>query len=72
MMDHHSVRKSRHVDPGQSMTGCPECGYGDGFHVSLQARDSAGLSRIILICPSCHSRFDPGWTVGLMDAEPAP
>ncbi len=37
---------------------CPVCGYTDGFHVSFK---SDGGIKIILICPQCHSRFDPDW-----------
>jgi transcription elongation factor Elf1 len=38
---------------------CPVCGYTDGFHVSFKIKDD--VKTIILICPQCHSRFDPGW-----------
>lgn len=41
---------------------CPECGYEDGFHTSFK-RLNKEECKIILICPSCHSRFDPGWVV---------
>jgi transcription elongation factor Elf1 len=41
---------------------CPVCGYTDGFHVSFQIKDDE--KNIILICPSCHSHFDPGWSLG--------
>lgn len=37
---------------------CPVCGYTDGFHVSFAA---GAAKKIILICPQCHSRFDPDW-----------
>ena len=38
---------------------CPVCGYDDGFHTSFNVLESSIL--IILICPECHSKFDPGW-----------
>ncbi|MFQ5800140.1 MAG: hypothetical protein ACE5HH_00270 [Candidatus Hydrothermarchaeales archaeon] len=37
---------------------CPVCGYTDGFHLSFAA---GATKKIILICPQCHSRFDPDW-----------
>jgi ssDNA-binding Zn-finger/Zn-ribbon topoisomerase 1 len=37
---------------------CPVCDYTDGFHVSFKEE---GKTKIILICPQCHSRFDPDW-----------
>ena len=41
---------------------CPVCGYTDGFHVSFKKDDRDSI-KIILICPECHSRFDPGWLI---------
>ncbi|GBE17862.1 hypothetical protein BMS3Abin16_00450 [archaeon BMS3Abin16] len=38
---------------------CPVCGYTDGPHIIF--KDSAKM--IILICPQCHSRFDPDWNL---------
>jgi len=40
---------------------CPVCGYTDGWHVSFKTED--GAKKIILICPQCHSRFDPEWSI---------
>jgi transcription elongation factor Elf1 len=40
---------------------CPVCGYTDGFHVSFKVEE--GLKIIILICPQCHSHFDPEWKI---------
>ena len=40
---------------------CPVCGYTDGWHVSFKVEGD--LKRIILICPQCHSRFDPEWKI---------
>lgn len=43
---------------------CPACGYKDGFHVSFRMTGPKE-GQIILICPSCHSRFENGWRVTL-------
>lgn len=40
---------------------CPVCGYEDGFHTSFQVLEPNIY--IILICPHCHSKFDPGWEI---------
>jgi len=40
---------------------CPVCGYTDGFHVSFEVNN--GSKNIKLICPQCHSRFNPNWTL---------
>jgi hypothetical protein len=42
---------------------CPACGYTDGFH-SMFKRKGARLCWL-LICPSCHKRFDIGLTASL-------
>ncbi|HHT9130831.1 MAG TPA: hypothetical protein ACFYEC_08220 [Candidatus Brocadiaceae bacterium] len=49
-----SIEKEFHV--------CPQCGYEDGFHTSF-LRIKKETCKIILICPSCHARYDPGWIV---------
>ncbi len=41
---------------------CPQCGYEDGFHTSF-VRQGKEKCKVILICPSCHSRYDPNWDV---------
>ncbi|MDR4504366.1 MAG: hypothetical protein MRK01_06170 [Candidatus Scalindua sp.] len=41
---------------------CPQCGYEDGFHTSF-IRQTKEKCMVVLICPSCHSRFDPSWEV---------
>ncbi|GJQ58492.1 MAG: hypothetical protein D8M57_08785 [Candidatus Scalindua sp. AMX11] len=41
---------------------CPQCGYGDGFHTSF-VRLTKEKCKVILICPNCHSRYDPNWEV---------
>jgi hypothetical protein len=43
---------------------CPMCGYADGFHVSFNGR--VDRINIILICPECHTRFDPHWRMEKM------
>jgi uncharacterized protein (UPF0212 family) len=41
---------------------CPQCGYEDGFHTSF-IRVTKETCKIILICPACHTRYDPDWMV---------
>ena len=57
---------------------CPECGYQLGFHTSfLRANAGRGspvkstrdLYRVILICPECGARYDPGWRIAFMERE---
>lgn len=40
---------------------CPVCGYDDGFHTSFTVSENNIF--IILICPECHAKFDPGWEI---------
>jgi hypothetical protein len=40
---------------------CPVCNYKDGWHVSFTPH--LDKLKIILICPDCHSRFDPNWVI---------
>ncbi len=47
------------IDLDESIDTCPSCGYTDGFHTSFKIQE--GTINIILICPQCHARFDPGW-----------
>ncbi|MDO8141845.1 MAG: hypothetical protein Q6358_10140 [Candidatus Brocadiales bacterium] len=49
-----SVKKELHI--------CPQCGYDDGFHTSF-VRITKETCKIILICPSCHAKYDPDWIV---------
>jgi len=51
-----SIEKELHV--------CPQCGYDDGFHTSF-VRTTKDTCKIILICPSCHARYDPDWMIEL-------
>jgi hypothetical protein len=48
---------------GEALTNCPVCGNEGGFHISMTRY--MGKLRIIMTCPNCHSRFDPGWCVTL-------
>ena len=36
---------------------CPDCGYNDGFHFAPKVSGSKLI--VFLICPDCHSMFDP-------------
>ncbi|HHT9109728.1 MAG TPA: hypothetical protein ACFYDZ_01045 [Candidatus Brocadiaceae bacterium] len=51
-----SIDKELHI--------CPQCGYDDGFHTSF-VRLTGEKYKIILICPNCHSRFNPEWKIEL-------
>ncbi|NYT01844.1 MAG: hypothetical protein GKC10_03680 [Methanosarcinales archaeon] len=47
------------VEIGDEFRTCPHCGYDLGFHVSFLREGKR--HRIVLICPNCGSRYDPGW-----------
>jgi len=49
----------------KSVDTCQVCEYGDGFHTSFKVND--GVINIILICPNCHTRFDPHWEIKNID-----
>jgi len=63
------------LDAGNELHTCPACGYQLGFHTSFVKTDAknapdpasspGNLYRIILICPECGARYDPGWTAPL-------
>jgi len=40
---------------------CPDCRYERGFHVSFVNRGER--KGIVLICPNCGARLDPGFNV---------
>ena len=50
-----SIEKELHM--------CTQCGYEDGFPYLICTTVQKNQCNIILICPSCHARFDPDWTV---------
>lgn len=42
---------------------CPECGYQNGFHISLRrisAPEDTNEVEVRLLCPSCSTAFDLG------------
>lgn len=51
------------IDPHGEINRCPSCGYQDGFHVSFRFEPKGSAAEVILICPSCHSRFCLGWKI---------
>ena len=65
----------RTLNAGNGLHTCPACGYQLGFHTSFVKTDAKNASdpvsspgnlyRIILICPECGARYDPGWTASL-------
>jgi len=48
------------VDFDEEFKVCPECGYKDGFHSMF--KKEGDITKWLLICPSCHSIFDIGFT----------
>jgi uncharacterized protein (UPF0212 family) len=69
------LKEIRTLDAGNGLHTCPACGYLLGFHTSFVKTDAKNASdpvsspgnlyRIILICPECGARYDPGWTASL-------
>ena len=51
----------RRVEIDGEFKVCPVCGYKDGFH-SMFRREGES-TKWMFICPSCHSVFDPGFTL---------
>ena len=47
-----------------TLSQCPKCDYEDGFHSAFKTREY-DKTEVVFICPSCHSRFDTGWIIGL-------
>ena len=39
---------------------CPECGYDGGFHSIFPDYKKNAESKWILMCPSCHAKYDIG------------
>ena len=64
-MEMGSHDKIQAIEPKGEIYTCPVCLYKDGFHVSFRINDASGRGEIVLICPSCHHRFDIGWEVSL-------
>ena len=48
------------IDIKEELHVCPNCGYQRGFHVSFISKDSQERLALVLICPSCGSRYDVG------------
>jgi predicted RNA-binding Zn-ribbon protein involved in translation (DUF1610 family) len=69
------LKEIRTRDAGNGLHTCPACGYQLGFHTSFVKTDAKNaldpvspaseLYRIILICPECGARYDPGWKAPL-------
>ena len=54
------IDKVHKIEMKSEFRSCPTCGYRDGFHSMF--REEAGVTRWLLICPSCHDIFDIGLT----------
>ena len=50
----------RTIDVQEEFRICPNCGYQRGFHVSFIPKEGKKLLRLVLICPSCGSRYEIG------------
>jgi len=69
------------IEPGDDLHICPACGYEYGFHTSFirlnapkdgktnPVKSTRDLYRVILICPECGARFDPGWRISFGKEE---
>jgi hypothetical protein len=55
----------QYIRPEGEIYACPVCRYTDGFHVSFNINKETDSGEIVLICPSCHHRFNLGWNVRL-------
>jgi len=53
------------IKPEGKFYKCTVCGYTDGFHVSFHFQEDSDRAEIILICPSCHQRFQIGWNISI-------
>ena len=47
-------------DNEDSFTKCPKCEYDEGFHTLFYNLKNKELVKLILLCPSCKSKFDIG------------
>jgi hypothetical protein len=61
------VEEPKELEVAGIVDTCPACGYRNGFHVSFNAGESG--TEIILICPSCGSRFRTGWQIGKLQGR---
>jgi len=64
-MNQSADEQAMRIKARGTLSECPACGYKDGFHVSFYRSEKSVKSKVILICPSCHKRFDIGWCVHL-------
>ena len=49
------------MDMGKEFKVCTVCKYEDGFHSVF--KKEGGVTKWLLICPSCHNVFDIGLTI---------
>ena len=62
-MEMGSKKEIERIEPQGELYRCPSCDYSDGFHVSFRMGKTDRKAEVVLICPSCHSRFRIGWKV---------
>lgn len=54
------IERSKAVQVEQEFSACPACDYDNGFHVGFVPSEDGQSLRLLLMCPSCHARFDVG------------
>ena len=64
-MEMGSRKEIERIEPPEELYRCPSCDYSDGFHVSFKMGKTDRKAEVVLICPSCHSRFRIGWKVSM-------
>ena len=58
----------KRIEVTQAFNECPDCGYQNGFHVSVRRIEPNGDARklaVHLICPSCSAIYDIGLALSL-------
>ena len=50
----------RAIDVKEEFRVCPNCDYQRGFHSSFISEGDGKQLRLVLICPSCGSRYEIG------------
>lgn len=55
------VQKIHKLTMDEEFIICPVCGYKDGFHSAFKKQE--GKTCWLFVCPSCHAKFDLGYTV---------
>lgn len=62
-MDMGATNGITYIKPKGEIYECPNCSYTDGFHISFNVKKELKEAEIVLICPSCHKRFQLQWKI---------